>query len=52
MDIIDPKKTVFNVITKSGSTSETMSQYLIFREILKGALGEDYACLLYTSRCV
>lgn len=43
LDIIDPKKTVFNVITKSGSTSETMSQYLIFREILKGALGEDYA---------
>lgn len=41
LDVIDVKKTMFNVITKSGSTSETMSQYLIINDILKKALGED-----------
>lgn len=41
-DIIDVKKTVFNVITKSGSTSETMSQFLIIRDILKEKLGDSY----------
>ena len=42
-DIIDVKKTCFNVITKSGSTSETMSQYLIIIDLLKKALGENAA---------
>ena len=28
LDVIDVKKTCFNVITKSGATAETMSQYL------------------------
>ena len=40
-DILDLKKTVFNVITKSGSTSETMSQYLIIMEKLKKQFGAD-----------
>ena len=40
LDVIDPKKTVFNVITKSGATSETMTQYLIIWDILKKALGD------------
>lgn len=39
-DVIDVNKTMFNVITKSGSTSETMSQYLIIMDMLKKALGE------------
>ncbi len=43
LDVIDVKKTVFNVITKSGSTSETMSQYLIIYDLLKKALGDDAA---------
>lgn len=30
-DIIDVKSTVFNVVTKSGNTSETMAQFLIVR---------------------
>jgi len=38
-DIIDVEKTCFNVITKSGSTSETMTQYLIIWNILKSKLG-------------
>lgn len=41
LDVIDVKKTMFNVITKSGSTSETMTQYLIIYDILKKVLGED-----------
>lgn len=41
LDIIDFKKTMFNVITKSGSTSETMSQYLIIMDILKARFGAD-----------
>ncbi len=41
LDVIDVKKTCFNVVTKSGATSETMSQYLIIMDILKKALGDD-----------
>lgn len=41
LDVIDVKKTVFNVITKSGSTSETMSQLLIAVDLLKKHVGED-----------
>ncbi len=40
LDVIDVEKTVFNVITKSGSTSETMTQYLIIYDILKAKLGD------------
>lgn len=43
LDVIDVKKTMFNVITKSGSTSETMTQYLIIADILKKALGDDFS---------
>lgn len=39
LDVIDIEKTMFNVITKSGATSETMSQYLIISKILKDKLG-------------
>lgn len=40
-DIVDVENTVFNVITKSGATSETMSQYLIVMDMLKAKLGES-----------
>lgn len=43
LDVIDVKKTCFNVITKSGATSETMSQYLIITKILKDKLGDKFA---------
>ena len=42
MDVIDLKKTCFNVITKSGGTAETMSQYLIITDALKKQLGENW----------
>lgn len=40
LDVIDIKKTCFNVISKSGATSETMAQYLIVSDLLAKA-GED-----------
>ena len=40
LDVIDVEETMFNVITKSGSTSETMSQFLIISDILKKKLGD------------
>ena len=40
LDVIEPEKTCFNVITKSGATSETMAQYLIISDILNKALGD------------
>ncbi|MBR6765978.1 MAG: glucose-6-phosphate isomerase [Clostridia bacterium] len=39
-DVIDLEKTCFNVISKSGSTSETMTQYLVLWDALKKALGD------------
>ncbi len=42
LDVIDVEKTTFNVITKSGATSETMAQYLIICDILKKKLGDNY----------
>ena len=39
-DVIDIEKTMFNVITKSGATSETMSQYLIVMDMLTSKLGD------------
>ncbi len=37
LDVIEPEKTCFNVISKSGATSETMTQYLIISDILQKA---------------
>lgn len=39
LDVIEPEKTMFNVITKSGSTSETMTQYLVIYDLLTNKLG-------------
>ena len=41
-DVINPEKTCFNVITKSGSTSETMSQLLIICDMLQKKLGDGF----------
>ena len=35
MDLIDPSKSVFNIISKSGSTAETMANYLVIRGALE-----------------
>ncbi|MBQ3596854.1 MAG: glucose-6-phosphate isomerase [Clostridia bacterium] len=40
LDVLDLNKTCFNVVTKSGATSETMAQYLIIMDILKKKFGD------------
>ena len=42
-DVIEPEKTCFNVITKSGATSETMTQYLVIADVLQKKLGDKFA---------
>ena len=42
LDVIDLKRTCFNIITKSGATAETMSQYLIISELLKKEVGAGW----------
>ena len=41
LDVLDLEKTVFNVVTKSGSTSETIAQLLIVASMLKDRIGDD-----------
>jgi glucose-6-phosphate isomerase len=41
-DICDPKKTLFIIITKSGSTAETMGTFLIVKNILEKAVGSSW----------
>ena len=41
-DIIDAEKTAFHVITKSGNTVETMSQFMIVLKMLKDKLGDAF----------
>lgn len=44
IDGLDLQRTVFNVISKSGETAETMAQFLVVRDLLLRALGGiDYA---------
>ena len=43
LDVIDLKTAYFNVVTKSGETSETLSQFLILYALLKKELGAEEA---------
>jgi glucose-6-phosphate isomerase len=44
VDLITPKikKTIINVISKSGETAETASQFILFRDLLLQKLGKKY----------
>jgi len=37
------KTTLVNVITKSGETTETAAEFMVFREALRNKLGDDFA---------
>jgi glucose-6-phosphate isomerase len=39
---LDLRRTLFNVVSKSGGTAETMSQFMIVRERLEAELGDGY----------
>ncbi len=41
-EVLDPRTTLVNVISKSGTTAETMSAYLAFQKWLQNGLGEAY----------
>lgn len=42
LDVLDLQKTLVNVITKSGDTAETMSQFMIVKDRLEKELGDNY----------
>jgi glucose-6-phosphate isomerase len=44
VELITPKikKTIVNVISKSGETAETASQFILFRDLLRQKLGNKY----------
>jgi glucose-6-phosphate isomerase len=39
-DLLDPKKTIVNVVTKSGETLETLAQFLLFQSWIYKKLGK------------
>jgi len=43
LERFDPRRTLVNVISKSGGTAETLAQYLIVRHWLEQAVGADAA---------
>lgn len=42
LDHLDIRRTLFNVVSKSGGTAETMSQFLVIRERLRAELGDGF----------
>src|SRR5690606_7017722 len=40
LSVCDPKKTLFNVVSKSGETAETASQFMIIRQLLHDHMGD------------
>lgn len=50
LERVDLGRTLFNVVSKSGGTAETMSQFMIVHEMLRRALGDGYrGHLLFTT---
>ncbi len=49
LDMIDPSNTLFNVISKSGSTAETMANYLVIRGILESRGLDPSRHLVFTT---
>jgi glucose-6-phosphate isomerase len=41
LEVIDLEKTVFNVVSKSGGTAETVGEFLVFRDALIKKLGPE-----------
>ncbi len=42
LEAIDPRRTLFNIISKSGETSETMSQFLVALDLVRECIGKDW----------
>jgi glucose-6-phosphate isomerase len=41
LSLVDPRHTVFNVVSKSGTTAETMSQFMVVYDQLRRSLGKS-----------
>ncbi|MFN8509932.1 MAG: glucose-6-phosphate isomerase [Deinococcaceae bacterium] len=42
LEVLDPRHTLVNVISKSGTTTETMAAYLVCKQWLQTSLGSNY----------
>jgi glucose-6-phosphate isomerase len=42
LEILDVKKTLFNVISKSGSTAECLANFFVLRKALEKKIGKEY----------
>jgi glucose-6-phosphate isomerase len=51
LERLDPAKTLFNVVSKSGSTAETMAQYLVARDWMEAGVdpGAAHGHFLFTT---
>jgi glucose-6-phosphate isomerase len=49
LERLDPRRTLVNVISKSGGTAETLAQYLIVRAWLEAAVGDAREQLVITT---
>ncbi len=43
LDVIDVKKSLFHIVTKSGGTAETISQFMLVVDILKKQIGDNWS---------
>ncbi|MEW5724919.1 MAG: glucose-6-phosphate isomerase [Thermodesulfobacteriota bacterium] len=41
LNLVDPRHTVFNVVSKSGTTAETMSQFMVVYDTIRRSLGRS-----------
>lgn len=41
LNLVDPRHTIFNVVSKSGTTAETMSQFMIIYDQIRRSLGKS-----------
>ncbi|MFH1367567.1 MAG: glucose-6-phosphate isomerase [Elusimicrobiota bacterium] len=41
-DVIDPKKTLYNIVSKSGTTAECLANYFVLRKMLEKKVGKKY----------
>ncbi len=42
VEVLDPRETSVCVVSKSGSTTETLAQYIFFKKWIKDICGDDY----------
>lgn len=41
LNLVDPRRTIFNVVSKSGTTAETMAQFMVVYDQIRRSLGKS-----------